>query len=164
MMKIFYPKEEISSVYDINYKELYNKGIRALIYDIDNTLVKHGAKANEHIVELFYIIHNMGFKTILLSNNSKERVESFANEVGSDYIAKAGKPGRKAYVSAMEKLGSGKEDTVFIGDQLFTDIYGANRTGLYSILVKPIDKKEEIQIVFKRKLEVIVLFFYHMRK
>ena len=163
-MKIFYPKEEISSVYDINYKELYNKGIRALIYDIDNTLVKHGAKANEHIVELFYIIHNMGFKTILLSNNSKERVESFANEVGSDYIAKAGKPGRKAYVSAMEKLGSGKEDTVFIGDQLFTDIYGANRTGLYSILVKPIDKKEEIQIVFKRKLEVIVLFFYHMRK
>ena len=164
MMKIFYPKEEISSVYDINYKELYNKGIRSLIYDIDNTLVKHGAKANEHIVELFYIIHNMGFKTILLSNNTKERVESFANEVGSDYIAKAGKPGRKAYVSAMEKLGSGKEDTVFIGDQLFTDIYGANRTGLYSILVKPIDKKEEIQIVFKRKLEVIVLFFYHMRK
>jgi len=55
-MKIFYPKEEISSVYDINYKELYNKGIRALIYDIDNTLVKHGAKANEDIVELFYII------------------------------------------------------------------------------------------------------------
>ena len=164
MMKIFYPKEEISSVYDINYKELYNKGIRALIYDIDNTLVKHGAKANEDIVELFYIIHNMGFKTILLSNNTKERVESFANEVGSDYIAKAGKPGRTAYVSAMEKLGSCKEDTVFIGDQLFTDIYGANRTGLYSILVKPIDKKEEIQIVFKRKLEAIVLFFYHMRK
>lgn len=164
MMKIFYPKEEISSVYDINYKELYNKGIRALIYDIDNTLVKHGAKANEDIVELFYIIHNMGFKTILLSNNTKERVESFANEVGSDYIAKAGKPRRKAYVSAMEKLGSCKEDTVFIGDQLFTDIYGANRTGLYSILVKPIDKKEEIQIVFKRKLEAIVLFFYHMRK
>ena len=164
MMKIFYPKEEISSVYDINYKELYNKGIRALIYDIDNTLVKHGAKANEDIVELFYIIHNMGFKTILLSNNTKERVESFANEVGSDYIAKAGKPRRKAYVSAMEKLGSGKEDTVLIGDQLFTDIYGANRTGLYSILVKPIDKKEEIQIVFKRKLEAIVLFFYHMRK
>ncbi len=164
MMKIFYPKEEISSVYDINYKELYNKGIRALIYDIDNTLVKHGAKADEHIVELFYIIHNMGFKTILLSNNTKERVESFANEVGSDYIAKAGKPGKKAYVSAMEKLGSGKEDTIFIGDQLFTDIYGANRTGLYSILVKPIDKKEEIQIVFKRKLEAVVLFFYHMRK
>ena len=163
-MKIFYPKEEISSVYDINYKELYNKGIRALIYDIDNTLVKHGAKANEDIVELFYIIHNMGFKTILLSNNTKERVESFANEVGSDYIAKAGKPRRKAYVSAMEKLGSCKEDTVFIGDHLFTDRYGANRTGLYSILVKPIDKKEEIQIVFKRKLEAIVLFFYHMRK
>ena len=164
MMKIFYPKEEISSVYDINYKELYNNGIRALIYDIDNTLVKHGAKANEDIVELFYIIHNMGFRTILLSNNTKERVESFANEVGSDYIAKAGKPSRKAYISAMEKLGSGKEDTIFIGDQLFTDIYGANRTGIYSILVKPIDKKEEIQIVFKRKLEAIVLFFYHMRK
>ena len=162
-MNIFYPKEEISSVYDINYKELYNNGIRALIYDIDNTLVKHGAKANENIVELFHILHKMGFKTVLISNNTKERVESFADEVGSDYIAKAGKPGRKAYISAMEKMGSGKDDTVFVGDQLFTDIYGANRVGLYSILVKPIDKKEEIQIVFKRKLEVIVLFFYHRR-
>ena len=163
MMKIFYPKEEISSVYDINYKELYNNGIRALIYDIDNTLVKHGAKANENIVELFHILQKMGFKTVLISNNTKERVESFADEVGSDYIAKAGKPGRKAYISAMEKMGSGKDDTVFVGDQLFTDIYGANRVGLYSILVKPIDKKEEIQIVFKRKLEAIVLFFYHRR-
>ena len=153
-MKIFY---------DINYKELYNNGIRALIYDIDNTLVKHGAKANENIVELFHILHKMGFKTVLISNNTKERVESFADEVGSDYIAKAGKPGRKAYISAMEKMGSGKDDTVFVGDQLFTDIYGANRVGLYSILVKPIDKKEEIQIVFKRKLEAIVLFFYHRR-
>ena len=101
---------------------------------------------------------------MLISNNTKERVESFADEVGSDYIAKAGKPGRKAYISAMEKMGSGKDDTVFVGDQLFTDIYGANRVGLYSILVKPIDKKEEIQIVFKRKLEAIVLFFYHRRQ
>ena len=163
-MKIFYPKEEISSVYDINYKELYNKGIRALIYDIDNTLVKHGAKANEHIVELFYIIHNMGFKTILLSNNTKERVESFANEVGSDYIAKAGKPGKKAYVSAMEKLGSGKEDTIFIGDQLFTDIWGAKKAGITSILLNPIDKKEEIQIVLKRYLEKIVLNAYEKER
>ena len=53
-----------------------------------------------------------------------------------------------------------KENTLFIGDQIFTDVLGANRAGLYTIMVKPIHPKEEIQIVLKRYLERIVLFFY----
>ena len=60
----------------------------------------------------------------------------------------------------MELLGTDRTNTIFIGDQLFTDIYGARRTGIHSILVKPIHPKEEIQIVFKRYLERIVLYFY----
>ena len=63
----------------------------------------------------------------------------------------------------MKKLGTDKQNTLFVGDQLFTDVYGANRTGLYSILVNPIHPKEEIQIVLKRKLECIVLFFYERK-
>ena len=62
---------------------------------------------------------------------------------------------------AMELLGTNTENTIFIGDQLFTDIYGAKRAGIRNILVKPIDPKEEIQIVLKRYLEKIVLYFYH---
>ncbi len=60
----------------------------------------------------------------------------------------------------MKKMGTDRETTIFVGDQLFTDVYGANRVGLYSFLVKPIHPKEEIQIVLKRYLEAVVLFFY----
>ena len=60
----------------------------------------------------------------------------------------------------MARMGTNRSNTLFIGDQLFTDIWGANRTGLYSILVKPINPKEEIQIVLKRRLEAVVLWFY----
>lgn len=61
-------------------------------------------------------------------------------------------------------MGTGERSTMFVGDQLFTDVYGARRTGIYSILVKPINPKEEIQIVLKRYLEKIVLWFYVRRQ
>ena len=60
----------------------------------------------------------------------------------------------------MEKLGTSPDTTLFVGDQLFTDVWGAKKSGILSLLVKPIDPKEEIQIVLKRRLEWIVLFFY----
>lgn len=167
MMKAFrkfYPDLRKNSIYEIDFSGLYKKGIRGLIFDIDNTLVPHGADADERIEKLFGELKKMGFKTFLLSNNKLERVKRFNVNIRSLYIYKAGKPNPANYIKAMRMMGTKKETTVFIGDQLFTDIYGANRVGLYSILVKPIDKKEEIQIVFKRKLEAIVLFFYHRRK
>lgn len=84
----------------------------------------------------------------------------FNEKIGVSYIFKAGKPGKKGYERAMQKIGTDKNNTVFIGDQLFTDVWGAKRAGIRNILVKPIHPKEEIQIVLKRKLEKIVLFFY----
>ena len=97
---------------------------------------------------------------MLLSNNKEPRVKRFAKKVGSAYIFKAGKPGRKNYVKAMVEMGTKPSNTLFVGDQLFTDVWGAKRTGIYSILVKHIHPKEEIQIVLKRYLEKIVLYFY----
>lgn len=102
----------------------------------------------------------MGFSVMFLSNNSKERVDSFAKKVQADYIYKAGKPSPKSYIRAMQQMGTNQNNTVFIGDQLFTDIWGAKKAGIFAWLVKPIAKHEEIQIVLKRKLEKIVLFFY----
>lgn len=84
----------------------------------------------------------------------------FNDAVGAKYIFKAGKPGEKGYLRAMEMLGTDVRTTLFVGDQLFTDVWGAKNTGILSILVRPIDKKEEIQIVLKRYLEKIVLAFY----
>lgn len=160
ILKQFYPKEWLDSTYDIPWDDWYEKGIRGVIFDIDNTLVPHGAPADERALQLFQKFHEMGMKTCLMSNNKEPRVASFAAQVDSPYIYKAGKPGVKNYYRAMKIMGTKKKQTLFVGDQLFTDVYGANRAGIYGILVKPIHPKEEIQIVLKRYLERIVLYFY----
>lgn len=160
----FYPNDYMTSTYRIDFDRLYEEGYRGVIFDIDNTLVPHGAPADERSVQLFRHLHELGYKTMLLSNNKEPRVKMFNDEVHSQYIYKAGKPSTKNYVAAMECMGTDRSNTLFVGDQLFTDVWGANRTGIYTILVEPIHPKEEIQIVLKRRLERIVLFFYKRKK
>jgi len=164
MLSMFYPDEYLDSAYEIHYEAFYKKGIRGVIFDIDNTLVPHGAPADERAMRLFERLHGMGCRTMLLSNNKEPRVKSFAAQVGSAYLYKAGKPKRAGYEKAMERMGTTRESTLFVGDQLFTDVWGARRSGIYAILVKPIHPKEEIQIVLKRYLERAVLYFYRRRK
>lgn len=157
MFQMFYPNEYVENVFRIDYDALYRLGIRNLIFDIDNTLSLHGQPADEKIIILFERLRQHGFFTCLLSNNKKERVESFAEQINSKYIYKAGKPAISGYLRAVDACNGKKEESVFIGDQLFTDIWGAKRAGIPNILVKPIHPKEEIQIVFKRFLENIIL-------
>ena len=149
MFEAFFPDECIGSAYDIDYESLYEHGYRGIIYDIDNTLVPHDAPADERAIGLFGRLSEIGFSCLLLSNNKEPRVKDFADDVGALYIHKAGKPGRRGYLRAMEKLKTDRETTIFIGDQLFTDVYGA--------------KKEEIQIVLKRVLERIVMRAYRKK-
>lgn len=159
-LKRFYPDEWLSSAYAVDYEKLYGQGYRGVIYDIDNTLVNHGAPANEQSVRLFEQLRAIGFSTCLLSNNRKKRVAPFAEAVGSDYISLANKPAVKNYLAACSRMGVDKDQAVFIGDQLFTDVWGAKRAGIFNILVQPLNPKEEIQIVIKRQLERIVLRSY----
>ena len=163
-MNKFYPYDYIDSVYEFDFKKLHEDGVNAVIFDIDNTLVKHGAPADKKAVDFFNNLKERGLKTCLLSNNKAVRVEPFAQKTGSYYIADAKKPSKKNYYKAMELMSSGTEDTVFFGDQIFTDIYGANKCGIHTYLVKPIHPKEEIQIILKRRLEAVVLFFYKRYK
>ena len=130
------------------------------VLSLTQTLVPHGEPADKRAIALFENLKKIGFQCCLLSNNQYERVNSFNEQVQVQFIENAHKPSRKNYQKAMELMGTSIKDTVFVGDQLFTDVYGAKRTGIYNILVKPIHPKEEIQIVFKRKLEKIVLYFY----
>lgn len=164
MFERFFPDEWVDSTYVINFEELYEKGYRGLIFDIDNTLVPHGAPADERAKALFVRLRALGFKSCFLSNNQRERVESFNREIGECFIEDAHKPSVRNYYKAMELLGTDKTNTIFVGDQLFTDVYGAKRAGIRNILVKPIHPKEEIQIVFKRYLEKIVLHFYQKQE
>lgn len=159
-MSFLYPNECIDSAYDIDFDKFYKKGYRGIIFDIDNTLVTHGSPANERAIALFRHLQKLGFKCLLLSNNKEPRVKSFANKVGAEYIYKAGKPKPSGYKKAMEKLNTDKDTTLFVGDQIFTDVIGANLVGIYSILTSPIDPHEEIQIVLKRYLEKPIIWSY----
>ena len=152
MLERFFPDEYVDSAYGIPFEELYRKGYRGIIFDVDNTLVPHGAPADARSISLFERLRAMGFSTCILSNNKEPRVAPFAGQVKS------------CYERAMEVMGTGRENTLFIGDQLFTDVWGARRTGLYSILTKPMDPHEEIQIVFKRYLEAVVLRAYKKQR
>ena len=163
MLEPFYPDHESDSAYGIDYRRLYEQGYRGVIFDIDNTLVPHGAPADERARELFRKLREIGFDTMLLSNNKEPRVKSFADAVGSKYIYKAGKPARTGYEQAMKRMLTVPQTTVFVGDQLFTDVWGAKKAGIITYLTKPIHPKEEIQIVLKRRLERIVLYFYHKK-
>lgn len=160
MFERFFPDEYLDSAYAVDYEKLYQQGYRGVLFDIDNTLVPHGAPADKRARELFQRLKKLGFSCCLVSNNKKKRVEPFARAVGVKYIEMAAKPSRRGYQRAMERLGTNPGNTVFIGDQLFTDILGAKNAGLKNILVKPIHPKEEIQIVLKRYLEKFVLHFY----
>ncbi|MBD5543793.1 MAG: YqeG family HAD IIIA-type phosphatase [Lachnospiraceae bacterium] len=160
MLKQFYPDNYIDSTYQIDFEQMQKQGIRGVIFDIDNTLVPHGAPADERSRALFLELHRLGIQTMLLSNNKEPRVKSFADQVHTSYIYKAGKPAIGNYEKAMKLMGTNRKTTLFVGDQLFTDVWGANRAGITTYLVKPIHPKEEIQIVLKRRLEWIVLYFY----
>ena len=160
MFNKFFPDEYMASTYVISFEKLFEEGYRGVIFDIDNTLVPHGAPAEERAKKLFARLEKIGFQSCLLSNNQEPRVKMFNQDIQTNYIYNAHKPSTKNYVKAMEKMGTDKENTLFVGDQLFTDVWGAKRAGIRNILVKPIHPKEEIQIVLKRYLERIVLFFY----
>lgn len=164
MLEQLYPGEYLDSAYLIDFRKLYSEGCRGVIFDIDNTLVPHGAPSDDRSDAIFRELHKAGWRTVVLSNNKEPRVKMFADKAGTDYIYDAGKPGRKGYLKAMEHMGTTPADTLFVGDQIFTDIWGANRAGIRTILVKPIHPKEEIQIVLKRYLEKIVLYFYQKRQ
>ncbi len=163
ILERFYPKEWVESTYGIDWESWRRRGIVGVIFDIDNTLVPHDAPADDQARALFERLHRLGMNTCLLSNNKEPRVASFGREVNSPYIFKSGKPSVKNYRKAMEWMGTTPKNTLFVGDQLFTDVYGANRAGIYGILVKPINPKEEIQIVIKRYLEAVVLYFYRRK-
>lgn len=164
LFETFYPDERINSTYDIDFETLYKEGYRGLIFDIDNTLVPHGAPADDRAKALFERLKNIGFSCCLLSNNQLGRVKMFNDDVHVHFIENAHKPSVKNYQKAMKLMKTDLTSTMFIGDQLFTDVYGAKRCGMANILVNPIHPKEEIQIVFKRKLEKIVLYFYEKNR
>ena len=155
-----FPSEYYDSTYSINFEKYYDLGYKGIIFDIDNTLVPHDEMHDDRSRKLFKRLKDIGYKICFVSNNDEPRVKEFNDEVGGFYVYKAGKPKISGYVEAMKKMGTRHETTLFVGDQLFTDILGANRARLHSILVKPVTKEKYFHIVLKRILEFPIKKLY----
>ena len=160
-MRIF-PFAMCGSTYAIDYKMLWDRGYRGIIFDIDNTLVEHSEPATDRAVRLFERLAATGFRTAVVSNNKEPRVRDFAEAVGCEYVYKAGKPRAGGYLEAMKKMSTDRRTTFAVGDQLFTDIWGANNAGIRSIMVRRIALHEEIQIYFKRIPETVIVWIYKL--
>ncbi|MCR5543008.1 MAG: YqeG family HAD IIIA-type phosphatase [Eubacterium sp.] len=163
MGQFLFPTEYYDSTYSIDFQKYYDMGYRGLIFDIDNTLVPHNAMHDDRSRKLFKELREIGFKVCFVSNNKEPRVKKFNDEINCCYVYKAGKPKPDGFIKAMKKMKTNQGNTLFIGDQIFTDIWGANNARIHSILVNKIDKKEEFQIVLKRYLEFPIKKLYLLR-
>lgn len=161
MLKRFYPDYYIKSIFEIDIEDLQKKGIKALIFDIDNTLVPYDvAVPSKKIIKFFKELQDKGFKICLFSNNNKERVVRFNSGLKLLAIHKANKPLTIKFKRAMTVLGTDKASTAIIGDQIFTDVYGGNRVGITTILVMPVSDKDEWITKIKRGIERRIISAY----
>lgn len=152
------PREYVTSIYHIHLERLWQKGIRGIITDLDNTLVEWNSSiATEKLVAWLQEVQKMGFHICILSNNDALRVMSFARPLNIPALHKARKPRKRSFYTALSLLESQPEETAMIGDQLFTDILGGNRMGLYTILVEPVHPHEFIGTRFVRRIERRIL-------
>ena len=152
------PDYTYDSVYDIEYDVLKEKGIKALIFDIDNTLASYDTlKPDEKLKSLFKRLISMDFKIYFLSNNNQTRVTTFADGTEIPHRWRACKPLKIFIWRAMRQMKVTKAETALVGDQLFTDVLGANRMGVTSVLVQPVSLNNEDKFVaFKRRFEKMI--------
>lgn len=143
--KYFYPNDYKKSVYDIDFKELWNNNIRIIMLDLDNTLIPYDEnEPTNKIFQLFETIETIGFKIYIISNNKKERVKTFAKKVKAGYVYSARKPFRLGFKRALKYTNNPNPETVcLIGDQFMTDVLGGRRMHFFVIVVDTIKRKGE---------------------
>lgn len=148
----------VDSLLDIPLEKLAQRNAKGMIFDLDNTITEwNNPEIKEEILHWFNDLPQYGITACLLSNNKGPRVMEAAGKLNIPYVAKATKPRRRAFRRAMELLKTSPEETVVVGDQIFTDIFGGNRMGLYTVLVSPLSKREFIGTRIMRLVERIAL-------
>lgn len=156
MIEKFYPDLYVKSISNITASMLSDKGMEAVVLDVDNTLAPHNdPNPTENVKKFLADMRKNNIKICVVSNNCKDRVEPFCQRTGIEYFVwDALKPKAYGYLKAAEIMGTAADKIVAIGDQIFTDILGGNRAGCYTVMVEPIDLKSENPFIkFKRILE-----------
>jgi len=152
------PKYYFDKISDIDLNKLKQKNIDTILLDLDNTLVPwYNSYIDPEIYNWLNNIKENNFKVCIISNGLSVRVKRISKELGFPFISNAIKPSTRAIVKALKMLNSKPENTVIIGDQIFTDILAGNRLGLTTILVKPLAKVELITTKFIRIIEKKIL-------
>ena len=158
---LLYPKLYYKNVQSINLDELYNLGIKGIILDVDNTLIDKEKVMPEGIVEWVETAKSKNFKVCILSNsNKKEKIETVAKKLNIDYLMFAKKPMKSGFKNALKLLNLNANECAAVGDQLFTDVLGANIMKINSIYVEPINENEYWYTKWKRPIEGLFLKRY----
>lgn len=156
-MALRYPTRMLHRITDISPELLKKMKVRAVLLDVDDTLSAHGSQMPyPGSVEWAAELVRQGFRLIILSNNTKDRVAPFAGKYGLPFLTFAAKPLPIGYLRAARRLGVKPRECVIVGDQVFTDVLGANLCGMQSILLDPITRQEAFSFRVRRKWEVPV--------
>ncbi len=157
MVEKYMPDIYQKSIYYINYDKLYKKGIRCIIFDLDNTIAPpHVKTPTKRLKKLFDELKDKGFKIIIMSNAPKHRLEPFKSSLYVDACAFSFKPRKNKYERIMEKFKFKATEVAAVGDRLLTDIYGANKLDITSILVNPLTPHDYTITLIYRIFERII--------
>lgn len=160
-----YPKIYLNRVQEITYEVLKDNNILGIILDVDNTLIDYYKNMPEGIEKWCEDLKNKGIKFCIASNsNKKDKVESVAKKLDIPYIFFAKKPLKLGLNKAKKILGLDNKNIAVVGDQIFTDILGANRCKMFSILVNPIKEKDMFITIIKRPIENLIKTNYLRKK
>lgn len=155
-MEKYVPDMYQENIFKVNYTLLKNKGIKCLLFDLDNTIIPYNVKeVNDELKQLFDQLKN-DFKVLIFSNSPVKRVNQVAKVLEIDCIAKAQKPSLKGFLRVLKEYKFSETEVAIIGDQLFTDIIGGNKIGITTILVNPISSYDPIWTKPARHMEKII--------
>lgn len=142
-MEKYVPDIYQKDIYSINYDQLFSRGIRCLLFDLDNTLAlitEH--KPRKKVKELFDNLKAKGFKIVIFSNSLSPRVRPFKDALEVDSCPGANKPHKKNFLSIIKIYDLKFSEVAIIGDSLMDDIYGGNNAGITTILIEQLGEKE----------------------
>ncbi len=159
MYNLFCPKCIVDSLFDIDLNQLKALGIRGFILDLDNTIIPWDSKEMSlEITAWIQMLKTEGFQICIVSNNYDKRVKAIAALFAIPYISRAYKPLKGGFRHGLEVMDLNPKEVAVIGDQMFTDMLGGNRLGLYTIWVKPLNAKEFFGTRISRQFEKIVVY------
>lgn len=165
MKNYFIPDYMFESIYKITPEFIKSLGVRAIVLDIDNTLVTYGmAEPTNEVIAWVREMQNAGLLLSIASNNHEERVNKFNEKLGLFTMCESGKPSRRAIKIASTYFGVEARECAVIGDQIFTDVLCASRSGAVSMLVKPLPYDENLFFKFKRFCEKPFIRAYKRRE